>query len=126
MRQFLKKIAYIFKHRLVIFAVAFAVLLSILVVHVFRIQIIDGSVYMESLSTSIEREVSAPASRGRIFDRAGNLLAYDELTYAVNISDSGIYSNKKEKNATVNSTIIKTLRLIKEYGDSYSNDFNLG
>lgn len=126
MKQFLKKIAYIFRYRLVIFAVAFAVLLSVLVVHVFRIQIIDGSDHMESLSTSIEKQVSTPASRGRIFDRNGNLLAYDELTYAVNISDSGIYSNRKEKNAAVNSTIIKTLKLIKQYGDSYSNDFNLG
>ncbi len=126
MKRFLNIIAYIFKHRLVIFAVAFAVMLTVLVVHVFRIQIIDGSDHMESLSTSIEKEVYSPASRGRIFDRAGNLLAYDELTYAVNISDSGIYSNKKEKNAEVNNAIIKTLRLIKEHGDSYSNDFNLG
>ncbi len=126
MKRFLKKLAYIFRYRLIIIAVAFGVLFSILVAHVFRIQIIDGSDYMESLSTSIEKQVSTPASRGRIFDRNGNLLAYDELTYAVNISDSGIYSNKKEKNATVNNTIINTLRLIKQYGDSYSNDFNLG
>ena len=126
MKEFFKKIAYIFKFRLLIIAAAFAVLFSILVVHVFRIQIIDGAEYQESLSTSIEKQVSAPASRGRIFDRNGNLLAYDELTYAVNISDSGIYSNKKQKNETVNKTISDTLRIIKEYGDSYSNDFNLG
>lgn len=126
MKRFLNIISYIFRFRPVIITAAFGVLFAILVVHVFRIQIIDGAQYQESLSTSIEKEVRTPASRGRIFDRDGNLLAYDELTYAVNISDSGIYTNNKQKNETVNKTIIDTLRIIKEHGDTYSNDFNLG
>ena len=125
MKRFTERLAYIFKHRFAVIAVAFGVLFSILAVHLFRLQIIDGADYLESLSTSIEKEVKTPASRGRIFDRNGNLLAYDELTYAVNISDSGTYKNKTEKNVAVNDTIIKTLRTIKEYGDTYSNDFNL-
>ena len=55
----------------------------------------------------------------------GKVLAYDELVYAVNVSDSGSYSSKKEKNQTVNSSILKTLELIKENGDSYQCDFGL-
>ena len=126
MKPILERLAYIFKHRIIIIAVAFAVLFSILVVHLFRIQIIHGSEYKADLSTSMERDMSTPAARGRIFDRNGNLLAYDELTYAVNISDSGLYSDKNEKNATINDTVLKTLSILKEYNVSYSNDFNLG
>ena len=126
MRRFLEWVSYIFKHRIIVVGVAFAVLFTILVVHLFRIQIIHGSEYKADLSTSMERDVSTPAARGRIFDRNGNLLAYDELTYAVNISDSGYYSNKTEKNSTINATIMRTLDILKSYKVAYSNDFNMG
>ncbi len=125
MKKFFERISYIFKYRIGIIAVAFGVLFSILIVHLFNIQIINGAKYSSGLNGSIEKIVSTPASRGRIFDRNGVLLAYDEVAYAVNISDSGSYANLKEKNKTINSTIIKTLRLVEDNGDHYYNDFSI-
>ena len=125
MKRFFERIAYIFKFRILWICIAFGVLFSIIITHVFRLQIIKGSEYSEGLKVSIEKTMSVPGSRGRILDRNGNVLAYDELVYAVNVSDSGSYSSKKEKNQTINRSILKTLELIRKNGDTYYCDFGL-
>ena len=51
------------------------------------------------------------------------LLAYNDLAYAVRISDSGKYNNNAEKNEKLNASIDKTLDIIEAKGDTYSNDF---
>ena len=66
--------------------------------------------------------MSVAAARGRIYDRNGVLLAYNDLSYAVKISDSGRYSDKAVKNKTINNSIDKTLTIIETNGDTYSND----
>ena len=38
----------------------------------------------------IEKTVTTPGTRGNIYDRNGNLLAYNELAYAVTVQDTGI------------------------------------
>jgi penicillin-binding protein 2 len=67
--------------------------------------------------------MSVAATRGRIFDKNGVLLAYNDLAYAVRISDSGKYEDNDTKNRLLNTSIDKTLTIIEEKGDSYSNDF---
>ena len=41
------------------------------------------------------------------------LLAYNDLAYAVRISDSGKYNNNAEKNEKLNASIDKTLDIIE-------------
>mgnify|MGYP002096760875 CR=1 FL=1 len=41
----------------------------------------------------VENYEGVAAARGRIYDRNGVLLAYNDLSYAVKISDSGRYSD---------------------------------
>ena len=89
----------------------------------FVLQIINGDSYVEDLSSSIQKDMSVAAARGRIYDRNGVLLAYNDLSYAVKISDSGRYSDNATKNATINNSINKTLQIIEDHGDTYSNDF---
>lgn len=56
------------------------------------------------------------------------LLAYNDLAFAVKISDSGKYSDSNGrkaidiKNETINNAIDKTLTIIEQKGDKYSND----
>lgn len=69
------------------------------------------------------KDMSVAAARGRIYDRNGVLLAYNDLSYAVKISDSGRYSDNATKNTTINNSINKTLDIIENHGDTYSNDF---
>ena len=101
----------------------FIVLISVLVHRLFVLQIINGDSYVEDLSSSIQKDMSVAAARGRIYDRNGVLLAYNDLSYAVKISDSGRYSDNATKNATINNSINKTLQIIEDHGDTYSNDF---
>ena len=126
MKRFFEWISYIFKFRILWICIAFGVLFSIIICHVFSLQIIKGSEYSEGLKVSIEKTMSVPGSRGRILDRNGKVLAYDDLVYAVNVSDSGSYSTRKEKNQTINHSILKTLDIIRQNGDTYYGEFGLG
>lgn len=125
MKKLKNSLKSFFNNRVSVLIVVMAVLFSILVVHLFNLQIIRGNEYKQSLNSSIEKVISTPASRGRIFDRNGVLLAYDDIVYAVNISDSGSFKNKTEKNEAINNSIIKTLAILSKNGDKYTNTFGI-
>ena len=125
MKKLKNSLKSFFNNRVSVLIVVMAVLFSILVVHLFNLQIIRGNEYKQSLNSSIEKVISTPASRGRIFDRNGVLLAYDDIVYAVNISDSGSFKNKTEKNEAINNSIIKTLDILSKNGDKYTNTFGI-
>ena len=125
MKKFINSLKSFFNNRIAVLIAVLIVLFSILVVHLFNLQIIKGNEYKKSLNSSIEKVISTQASRGRIFDRNGVLLAYDDIVYAVNISDTGSYKNKTEKNESINNSIIKTLDILKKNGDKYTNTFGI-
>ena len=106
------------KSRLVPLVLVFVVLASVLVSRLFSLQIINGESYATNLTESIKKTTSVSATRGRIFDKNGVLLAYNELAFAVKISDSGTYKDNDIKNATINNAINKTLNIIEEKGVS--------
>ena len=112
-----------FKSRIFPLIMVFIVLVGVLVNRLFSLQIINGESYVKDLSSSIQKDMSVAATRGRIFDKNGVLLAYNDLAYAVRISDSGKYEDNDTKNRLLNTSIDKTLTIIEEKGDSYSNDF---
>lgn len=113
------------KSRLFILAAAFMVLFGILLQRVFFLQIVKGSDYLESFSLKTEREVSLSSTRGNIYDRNGELLAYSELSYSVTIKDNGSYPNTKTRNARLNETIYRLIKLIEKNGDSVVNDLGV-
>ena len=113
------------KSRLFVLAAAFMVLFGILLQRVFYLQIVKGSDYLESFSLKTEREVSLSSTRGNIYDRNGELLAYSELSYSVTIKDNGSYSNTKTRNARLNETIYRLIKLIEKNGDSVVNDLGV-
>ena len=123
MKEVFEYIISLLKSRIFPMILVFIVLISVLVHRLFVLQIINGDSYVEDLSSSIQKDMSVAAARGRIYDRNGVLLAYNDLSYAVKISDSGRYSDNATKNATINNSINKTLQIIEDHGDTYSNDF---
>lgn len=124
-REIIEYLLSLLKSRLVPMVLAFVVLFSILIGRLFSLQIVNGETYEQSLNNSIKKTTSVAAARGRIFDKNGVLLAYNELAFAVKISDSGTYKNVHIKNQTVNNAINKTLELIEEKGDAYVCDFDI-
>lgn len=123
MKEIFDYILSLFKSRIFPLIMVFIVLVGVLVNRLFSLQIINGESYVKDLSSSIQKDISVAATRGRIFDKNGVLLAYNDLAYAVRISDSGKYEDNDTKNRLLNTSIDKTLTIIEEKGDSYSNDF---
>lgn len=123
MKEVFEYILSLFKSRIFPLILVFAILIGVLINRLFGLQIINGESYVKDLSSSIQKDMSVAATRGRIFDKNGVLLAYNDLAYAVRISDSGKYNNNAEKNEKLNASIDKTLDIIEAKGDTYSNDF---
>ena len=96
-RELLAFIGYKIKEfvtsRLFPLALFVLVLFAILVGRLYKLQIIEGA---DAQQTYIEqktlRTISLDSTRGNIYDRKGNLLAYNELAYSVTIQDTGDYN----------------------------------
>ena len=123
MKEVFEYILSLFKSRIFPLILVFAILVGVLINRMFGLEINNGESYVKDLSSSIQKDMSVAATRGRIFDKNGVLLAYNDLAYAVRISDSGKYNNNAEKNEKLNASIDKTLDIIEAKGDTYSNDF---
>ncbi len=84
--------------RLFVVSILFIAMFSALVMRLFKLQIVNGAGYQENYVQKTLNEVSTSGTRGNIYDRNGNLLAYSKLAYAVSIGDSGYYKNGYERN----------------------------
>ncbi len=124
-RDFFDYILSLLKSRIMPLVCVFVILLSVIVHRIFSLQIINGESYVTDLTASVEKTTSVAATRGRIYDRNGVLLAYNDLAFSVQISDSGTYKDNAEKNNVLNEVIDSTLRIIEEKGDSYVNDLQI-
>ncbi|HOO27376.1 MAG TPA: penicillin-binding protein, partial [Lachnospiraceae bacterium] len=103
--------------------IVFIVLFAILIQRLFVLQIINGEDYLNNFTLTIKREKTLKSARGNIYDRNGQLLAYNELAYSVTIEDN--YESGEDKDKKMNDTILSTVRLIEECGDKVLNNFNI-
>ena len=94
-----------------------------LIYTIFQLQIVNGEEYYNNFELSITRERTIIPTRGNILDRDGNLLAYNELAYSVTIED--VYESGRTRNAKLNETIYKLIKMIEQSGDQIINDFHL-
>ncbi len=115
----------IFRSRALILLTVMAVLFAVLIQHLFSMQVIHGNDYQEAFSASIEKTITINGVRGNIYDRNGNLLAYNRLSYTVAIEDSGSYTTLKDKNEKLNEEIALLISLIKDNGDTVNGNFSI-
>ena len=66
-----------FSSRLAPLALLFSCMFIILVVKLFNLQIVQGENYLRDYIQLTEREITTPGTRGNIYDRNGNVLAYN-------------------------------------------------
>ena len=114
-----------FSSRIRVVVVAMVFFATVLISRLFYLQIINGSEYQDNYNLKLEKTESIAATRGNIYDRNGNLLAYNELVYAVTIQDTGTYANKKEKSESLNSEIAEIITKLESNGDTIDNDFGI-
>lgn len=96
---------------------------GILIYRVFSLQIVHGQTYLEDFQLRIEKERSIASARGKIYDRNGNLLAYNELAYSVTIED--IYESGRYKNRNINKTLYTVIKMIEKNGDSVISGYEV-
>lgn len=111
------------KTRVFVVAIIFCLLSSVLVGRLFKLQIVNGKQYLDDYKLQIQKTRVTQGTRGNIYDRNGNLLAYNELAYSVTIEDN--YNETEDKNPELNKEIAEIIEIVEANGDSVIHDFNI-
>ena len=123
LKEILHKVA---KSRIFVLCVVMILLSSTLIGRLFYLQIIKGEEYQDNYSLKIQKPRILNGSRGNIYDRNGNLLAYNELANSVTIEDNGSYDKTSEKNVALNTELYNIIKELDKNGDVIENDFEIG
>ena len=105
--------------RTFILGVFFVFLFGILAVQIFRLQIIEGEEYQENYMTKTKKTIMLAGTRGNIYDRNGNLLAYNQLAYNVTIQDNGDYTTTAERNRM----LLLLVQILNRHGEKVRGEF---
>lgn len=111
--------------RIFVLVVIFLAFFGIMMSRIFYLQIINGQNYADSFTMRIKREVSLPGTRGRIYDRNGQVMADNVLSYSVTMEDNGTYKSAREKQSTLNRTVLKVIDIVESHGDNVIGDFGI-
>ena len=117
-RDFLKRL---FTSRLFALAVIFTLMFSGLVVKLFHMQILEGAQYQADYMQRTEQTGITPGTRGNIYDRNGNVLAYNELAYTVTIRDVGAYPNDADRNAM----LYRLVKILEKHDETVEGRFEV-
>lgn len=122
-KQQLKKIKKaIIESRLFVLILVFCLMFSILVGRLFYLQIVKGEYYLDNYKLQIRKTRTIAGTRGNIYDRNGNLLAYNELAYAVIIEDNITGDDRNEK---LNAILEQVIDIVESHGDSIISSFGV-
>lgn len=124
-----KKISRLLKkihiNRTTVLSVVFLGLSIILIRHLFQLQIIEGEEYRNNFSIQTTKTRTLESTRGNIFDRNGEVLAYNELSYSLTLEDNGTYSTNRQRALSLNGEAYKIIKILESNGDSISQDFHI-
>ncbi|MBQ7781286.1 MAG: penicillin-binding protein [Lachnospiraceae bacterium] len=109
--------------RLTVMVLITFVLGGILIYRLFDLQIVRGEQFLNDFILQSKKTREVAAARGNIYDRYGEVLAYNELAYSVKIED--VYEAGKNKNRLLNENIYKLIKLIEKNGDDVITDFGI-
>ena len=126
-KQWKENLLSIIQSRFFIMIAVFIALSAIMVGRLFYLQIVKGDEYLSNFKLQIQKTQEIKSTRGNIYDRNGNLLAYNELAYSVTIEDNGAYDNLTDegKNNALNNNIMNLLAILDSNGDSTVSYFDI-
>lgn len=96
---------------------------TLLVYRCFELQIVKGQDYLNEFMLETIKTKDLAGTRGKIFDRNGQVLAYNELAYSIKLED--VYESNKQKNKKLNHTIYQLIKMIERNGDHVISDFKI-
>ena len=117
------KLVSIFTSRIFILCAVITAMFCVLTYRLFYLQIINGESYLDNFTLRIERQKTIKSTRGKIYDRNGNVLASDQLTYSVTIKDN--YDSDDDYNKKLNETIENLIKIVEKNGDKTDSDFDI-
>ena len=117
-QTFGEKLKEIFQNRLVPVGIVLFVGFIILIVHVFNMQMVEPEkTKITRDEKSYTKVVSIPSTRGNIYDRNGNLLAYNDLQYNLDMFNSAELTD----NQKMNTAIFELIKILRKY--NYKREF---
>ena len=123
--RFKEAAEYIMRSRLITLIIVFCLTSSILIGRLFYLQIVRGEDYLANYELQIRKTQEIAGTRGNIYDRNGNLLAYNELAYSVTIEDTITANSTAEKNEQLNAVLDQVLTIVESHGDSVIDSFGI-
>lgn len=111
--------------RTTVVILVFIAMAFILIRQIFELQIIQGENYISEFENRITKTRVLKSTRGNIYDRNGEMVASNILSYSLTFEDNGSYETTREKNLTLNGVAYRVLQILSENGDSLSDDFHI-
>lgn len=111
--------------RTTVLALVFLTMAYILIQQLFELQIIQGEAYINKFQTRTTKTRVIKSTRGNIFDRNGDLVASNILSYSLTFEDNGSYETTRQKNLTLNGVAYQVLQILAKNGDSLSHNFHI-
>lgn len=120
--DFLKELwGKIIEARTVILGLFCVLLFGVLIYRLYDLQLVHGDEYQESYIEMTEKTTTTPAARGRIYDKNGYLLAYNEISNDVTIQDNGDYSDVSQKNLMY----YRLIKILNSNGEAVRGEFKV-
>ncbi len=107
--------------RLFVLAVVFCFMSFVLIMRLFNLQIVNGENYQNEYTAMTEKVIKTASTRGNIYDRNGNVLAYNELAYDVTIQDTGAYKTDSQWN----TMLYDLVSILNKHGASVQTSLEL-
>ena len=112
----------IISSRLIILGIIYAFMFFTLASKLYRMQIVDGEQAQNEYVQKIKKTVTTTGARGNIYDRNGELLAYNKVSYNVTITDVGYYKKANERNCMY----YRLVKILNKHGEKIEGDFLIG
>ena len=121
-KAILKKISL---KRTSVLMIVFVFMSVILVRQLFNLQIIQGEDYINKFEARTTKERVIKSTRGNIYDRNGEILASNVLSYSITFEDNGTYTTTREKNLTLNGVAYQVMKILESNGDDITHSFHI-
>ena len=103
--------------RVLAMGVILALIMSIYMVFLYRLQIIEGEKYYNQSNEIADTERTITAARGNILDRYGRVLVSNKECYNLKVDNVKLFANEDP-----NAVILELVRMVEGYGDTYTDD----
>ncbi len=118
-----ERIINILTSRVTLVYMVAVLLCGILLYRCFDLQIIKGQEFLDNFVLEQEKTRDIMPTRGNIYDKNGNLLAYNELAYSVSIEDT--FETSSDKDLKLNELSYNLSKLLEKNGDTVDIDFKI-